>query len=356
MESLPTTQLLLLVNYRPEYSHNWGGKTYYRQLRLDPLPPESADEFPEALLGDDDSLEPLKALLIERTQGVPFFLEESVRTLVETRGLTGEPGAYRLAQDLPSIQVPPTVQAILAARIDRLPEDEKSLLQTASVIGTEVPFTLLQAIAEISDERLYHVLANLQAAEFVYETSLFPERVYTFKHALTHEVAYSSLLNDRRRILHVRIVDALELLVHDRLSEEVEQLAYHALRGEIWDKALMYFRQAGAKAMEQASYREAVGRFEQALVALERCPRTRDMILQSIDIRLDMRTSLLPLRELNRILKLMREAESSAEELDDPIRLGWVVRFYRELLFADRGYASSFSTSPEGSSDCYDPR
>ena len=139
VESLPTARLLLLVNYRPEYQHGWGSKTYYTQLRLDPLPPASADEFLQALLGDDPSLAPLKQLLIARTEGNPFFLEESVRTLVETGVLVGEPGAYRLAQALPTIQVPATVQAVLAARIDRLPPEEKRLLQTAAVIGTEVP-------------------------------------------------------------------------------------------------------------------------------------------------------------------------------------------------------------------------
>jgi predicted ATPase len=194
VESLPTAQLLLLVNYRPEYQHGWSSKPCYTQLCLDPLAPESADALLETLLGSDPSLKPLKALLIERTAGNPFFLEESVRTLVETQVLMGEPGTYRLAQALPTIQVPPTVQAVLAARMDRLPPDEKRLLQTAAVIGTEVPLTLLQAIAELSDEALHPCLTHLQAAELLYETSLFPERIYTFKHALTHEVAYSSLL------------------------------------------------------------------------------------------------------------------------------------------------------------------
>ena len=212
VESLPTARLLLLVNYRPEYQHGWGSKTYYTQLRLDPLPPVSADEFLQALLGDDASLKPLTHLLIARTEGNPFFLEESVRTLVETGVLVGERGAYRLGQALPTIQVPATVQAVLAARIDRLPPEEKRLLQTAAVIGTEVPLPLLQAIAELPEEALHRSLAHLQAAEFLYETRLFPEREYTFKHALTHEVAYGSLLQERRRVLHARIVEALEAL------------------------------------------------------------------------------------------------------------------------------------------------
>ena len=168
--------------------------------------PENADAFLEALLGDDSSLDPLKKLLIERTEGNPFFLEESVRTLVETQVLVGEPGAYRRAHDLRTIQVPPTVQAVLAARIDRLPQEEKRLLQTAAVIGTEVPLPLLEAIDELPEAARHRGLGHLQAAEFLYETSLFPDRVYTFKHALTHEVAYGSLLLERRRVLHGRIV------------------------------------------------------------------------------------------------------------------------------------------------------
>ena len=198
VESLPTARLLL-INYRPEYQHGWGSKTYYTQLRLDPLPPASAEVLLESLLGREAGLASLKARLIELTQGNPFFLEESIWTLVETRVLVGERGAYRLAKALPSIQVPATVQAILAARIDRLPPAEKSLLQTAAVIGPEVPLALLQTITETPEEPLRLGLAHLQAAELLYETRLFPEIEYTFKHALTQQVAYTTLLQERRR-------------------------------------------------------------------------------------------------------------------------------------------------------------
>jgi class 3 adenylate cyclase len=190
VESLPTARLLLLVNYRPEYQHGWGSKTYYTQLRLDPLPPVNADEFLQALLGDNPSLAPLKHLLITRTEGNPFFLEESVRTLVEAGVLVGAPGAYCLAQALPTVQVPATVQAVLAARIDRLPPEEKRLLQTAAVVGTEVSLPLLQAITDLPEAALHGGLVHLQAAEFLYETRLFPEREYTFKHALTQRMRW----------------------------------------------------------------------------------------------------------------------------------------------------------------------
>ena len=215
-------------------------------------------------------------LLIARTEGNPFFLEESVRTLVETGVLVGEPGPIAWRKPLPTIQVPATVQAVLAARIDRLPPEEKRLLQTAAVIGTEVPLPLLQAIAEMPEDAVQRGLAHLQAAEFLYETRLFPEPEYTFKHALTHEVAYGSLLQERRRALHARIVEALEALAGDRVGEQVERLAHHALRGEVWDKALAYCRQAGEKALARSAHREAVGSFEQALSALAHLPEQRD--------------------------------------------------------------------------------
>jgi class 3 adenylate cyclase/tetratricopeptide (TPR) repeat protein len=324
VESLPTAHLLLLVNYRPEYQHGWGSKTYYTQLRLDPLRPASAAEFLEALLGDDSYLGPLKQLLITRTEGNPFFLEESVRTLVETGVLVGEPGAYRLAQMLPTIQVPSTVQAVLAARIDRLPPEEKRLLQTAAVVGTEVPLPLLQAIAELPEEALHRGLSHLQSAEFLYETRLFPEPAYTFKHALTHEVAYGGLLLERRRALHAQIVEVLETLHADRLAEQVERLAHHAFRGEGWAKALAYCRQAGAKAFTRSANREAVACFEQALAAVQHLPESHTTREQALDLWLDLRTALFALGELERMRDTLRQAETLAEALDDPGRLGWV--------------------------------
>src|SRR5262245_40189701 len=320
VESLPATRVLLLVNYRPEYQHGWGSTTSYTQLRLDPLPPASAAEVLQVLVGDDPGLAPLKPLLIVRTEGNPFFLKESVRTLVETGVLAGEPGAYRLAQPLQSIQVPATVQAVLAARIDRLPPEEKRLLQIAAAIGTDVLFPLLQAIAELPEATLHRSLDHMQAAEFLYETSLFPERVYTFKHALTHEVAYGSLLQERRRTLHAGIVETLERLAPERLAEQVDLLAYHAYRGEVWDKAVAYGRQAGTRAMARSAYREAVNAFEQALVALQHLPESRSRHEQAIDIRLDLRSALLPLGEEARMFDHVCAAETFAEALGDPHR------------------------------------
>jgi class 3 adenylate cyclase len=332
VESLPTARVLLLVTYRPEYQHGWGSKTYYRQLRLDPMPRASADEFLQALLGDDFSLTPLKRLLIERTEGNPFFLEESVRTLVETGVLVGNMGACRLGKPVSGIQVPATVQAVLAARIDRLPPEEKRLLQTAAVIGTELPFTLLQAIAEASEEALHVGLAHLQAAEFLYETRLFPEQEYMFKHALTHEVAHGSLLQRRRRALHARIVEALEALAGERLAEQVERLAHHALRGGVWDKTVAYCRQAGAKAMTRSAYQEAAGYFELALGALQHLPASRSTREQAIDLHRDLRLAYIPLLDMARVLEHLQAAETLAEALADHRRLSSVLASMAQYL------------------------
>jgi tetratricopeptide (TPR) repeat protein len=244
---------------------------------------------------------------------------------VETGVLVGEPGAYRLAQALPTIQVPATVQAVLAARIDRLPPEEKRLLQTAAVIGTEVPLPLLQAIVELPEAALHRGLAHLQAAEFLYETRLFPEQEYTFKHALTHEVAYGSLLLERRRVLHAGIVEALEALGPERAAEQVERLAHHALRGEVWDKAVTYCQQAGARAFDRAAFREAVAAFEQALQALAHLPEDGDTRVLAIEIRLALGSALFRLGEYRRDLTLLSEAEALARELDDRVRLGRIL-------------------------------
>lgn len=288
VESLPAARLLLLVNYRPEYRHGWGGKTYYRQIHVEPLAPGSAEALLEALVGSDARLGPMKRLLIERTQGNPFFLEESVQALVETGALAGEHGAYAPTRAAPDVRVPPTVEAVLAARIDRLPPEEKHLLQLASAIGKDVPLVLVQAVAGLSEELLRARLARLQTGEFVYEASLFPEPEYTFKHALTHEVAYKGLLVERRHELHARILEAMEAVYADRLTEQVESLARHAQQSGRPERAVRYLRQAAAKAIARSANHEAVAFLEGALSALAELPASDERLNEALDIRLDL--------------------------------------------------------------------
>jgi tetratricopeptide (TPR) repeat protein len=209
---------------------------------------------------------------------------------------------------------------MLAARIDRLAPEDKRLLQTASVVGKDVPFALLQAIAELPDEALRRGLDHLQAAEFLHETGLFPDLEYAFKHALTHEVTYSGLLHDRCRVLHARIVEAIERLSGERLPEQVERLAHHAMHAERWDKALVYSRQAGAKAVARWALREAGTHLEGALTAIGHLPEGRETTELAIDVRVELRNAIYPLGELERGLDYLTEAMTFAERLGDAPR------------------------------------
>jgi class 3 adenylate cyclase/tetratricopeptide (TPR) repeat protein len=320
VESLGSARLLLLTNYRPEYEHRWGSKTAYSQLRLDSLPTERAAELLAALLGPDPGLAPLTQMLVKR--GNPFFLEETVRTLVETGALAGERGAYRLTRPVEALQVPATVQTILAARIDRLPQEEKRLLQAASVIGKDVPYALVAAIAEQPEETLRRGLAHLQETEFVYETQLFPELEYTFRHALTLEVAYGSLLHERRRALHARVVDALERPSAVRGSERAELLAHHAVRGERWDKAARYLYLAGERAVASARYSAAVSFYDATVQAIGR-DTTPDLSLK-LDVYLELWVARLESGDVADLPALADKAEALAHLLHDNARLAQV--------------------------------
>ena len=317
-------RVLLLVTYRPEYRHRWADSPHYTERRVGPLEPATAYALLDALLGASPDLIPLKSLLVDRTDGNPFFVEESVRTLIETRALHGEPGALRLAQPLREIRVPSTVQAVLAARIDRLTPEAKHLLQSAAVIGKDVPFPVLESIADLPDDTLREGLVRLESAGLLYEANLFPELEYTFKHALTHDVAYDGLLHATRRAQHARIVDVIERLYPDRLVEQVERLAHHALAGGLTDKAVAYLRQAGAKAAARSAHREAVALYEQAIETLDTRAGAREARETAIDLVFELRTSLAALGEFSRTLAHLRRAADHAEALGDQRRLGWV--------------------------------
>src|SRR5262249_39240719 len=216
-DSIGTSKVLLLVNYRPEYSHPWGSKTYYTQLRLDPLGKENADEMLTTLLGSDAEVAPLKRLMAEKTEGNPLFIEEIYLSLLED-GTLARNGDVKLVKPLASLRIPLTVQGILASRIDRLPANEKDLLQTVAVIGTEFQLGVARALSERSDDDLNRMLNDLQLAEFIYEQPAAGAVEYIFKHALTHEVAYGSLLIERRRRLHGRAGAAIESLFAGNLD------------------------------------------------------------------------------------------------------------------------------------------
>jgi predicted ATPase len=264
VESVLTARLLLLVDYRPEYQHRWDGKTYYLNLQLDPLPQERAEELLQVLLGRDAALQSLKRVLIEQTEGNPFFLEESVRTLVETRVLVGARGAYKLAKAAETIRVPATVQAVLAARIDRLADEPKRLLQTASILGRDVPLRLLTAIWEGPGELGSH-LRELTRLEFLHERIEAAEARYVFRHALTQEVAYASLLTPRRQSLHAAAGRGLEVMYTE--GKPYALMAHHfRLAGDL-NKAMTYHTRAADAARQVYAVKEALEHYTWALEA-----------------------------------------------------------------------------------------
>jgi len=323
VDSLPTSRILLLVNYRPEYRHGWGGKTYYTQLRVDPLGAASAEALLSSLLGDDLRLAPVRALLATRTAGNPFFIEETVRGLVETGIVTGERGAYRLARPVETIHMPATVQAVLAARIDRLPATVKSLLQAAAVIGKDVPFALLEAVVDHPGTDLRAGLEQLQAAEFLYELSLFPDLEYTFKHALTLEVAYQSLLRERRRALHEAVLRALERGVHGARTERSDVLAHHAVGAEAWGDAARYLFQAGEQALAEGRTRAGASFYTAAIGAAERLEDRAGRTL-TLDACLELWVTRISLGETEGLRELGERAEELAQSLGDRPRLAKV--------------------------------
>ena len=325
-------RLLLVVSCRPEYKVEWKNRPNYRQLNLNPLVSEDLAEFLQALLGSDPSLAPLISFLAERASGNPFFVEEIVRSLVGTGALEGARGSYRLQKPFSRIEVPPTVQSVLAARIDALPAAEKRLLQEAAVIGYDVPFTLLHAICGLTEEVLRPLLDNLQAGGFLYETQLFPDLQYTFKHSLTHDVTYSGMLHERRREVHARVLDSIEAVFAERLAEQVERLAHHALRGELKAKAVHYFQQAGGKAAARSALPDARAWYEQALDILKSLPESHAAMEQAFEIRLELRPVLRQLGEVRQMLQQLREAEALAERLKDDHRRGRVCGFMTTVL------------------------
>ncbi len=327
IESLPMVRLFLLINYRPEYNHQWSDKSYYAQLRVDPLQTSSAEELLSKLLGNNPDFSPLKQLLIKRTEGNPFFAEESVRSLVETGVLTGERGAYRPGLKIDDLVIPSTVQNVVADRIDRLSIEEKHLLQTAAVIGMIVPFGLLRVVAELQDEKLYTCLAHLQAAEFLYETNLFPELEYSFKHALTNEVTYRALLHDRRTNLHARVVKALEATIPTASHDHIEKLAHHAFSGELWNKAVGYLKNSGDTAASRSSFRSAVLYYERALEALRHLPESPDNVRRGIDLRIEIRSALFVFNDFKRGFEFLQQAIEAAKGLNDHERLGKLFTF-----------------------------
>ena len=319
IELIEAVSPFVLLTCRPEYEPKWDGKSFFTAINLDRLEARAAHDLVQGLLGDVNA--ELRTLIVERTDGTPLFIEETVRTLVESGALRLRVGGYELTRQIPEIRIPETVQLVIAARIDSLTPKRKTLLQIASVIGSSIPIMLLREVVDLSDTELQKLLAELKAAQFLYET---PNPIYAqlkFRHALVHEVAYGSLISAKRQMLHARVLRAMESQFRESTFDVVESLAHHAFNAALWDEALTYLCQAGDKAVEFSAYQSAGAFFETALQALTHLPQDRERIRQGIEIRLKLRPIYGAIADFDRLERCLADAETMASSIEDHRRL-----------------------------------
>jgi tetratricopeptide (TPR) repeat protein len=326
VEGLAGARILLLASHRPEYTPPWGGTSHYNPVGLGPLPAEAAAELLRALLGDDPRLAPVIAVLVEHTSGNPLFLEECVRALSET-GVLSTTGTGGTAAPITELEGLATVHAVLAARVNRLGSVDLRLLEMGAVIGPRIAMSVLSAMAGLDEAALAAAVARLKAAEFLHETGPFPGVELTFTRPLMHEIVYGGLPPERRREIHAQALAAMEGLSGKSLSVRPDVLGDHAFHGGLWGKAVTYLRQAGTRAASRATNGEAVARFQRALEAIAHLSESRATTEQAIDLRLDLRPSLLQLGRLAEVLAVSREAEALAQRIGDEPRLARVYTY-----------------------------
>ena len=321
VEAMAVSHLLVVLTCRPEYEPKWERKDCVTRVHLDPLESKAANQLVRSLLGDSAATAELRALIVGRTGGTPLFIEETVRSLVESGVLRTRDGGYELTREIHEIQIPETVQSVIAARIDSLSPKRKTLLQMASVIGSEIPITLLRDVIDLAGLELQKLLAELQTAHFLYETSEATPVQWSFTHALVHEVAYGGLISAKRQALHARVLRAMESQNRENLQDVVESLAHHAFNAAHWKEAVTYLCRAGDKALELSAFREGGAFFESALQALTHLPQDHEHICQGIDVRLKLRAMFGATEDYNRIEYYLVEAETMATSINDRPRL-----------------------------------
>jgi tetratricopeptide (TPR) repeat protein len=331
LDSISAARVFLIFTYRPEFVHTWGGKSYHSQVNLNRLSNRESLAMVSHLLGTEALDETLEQLVLEKTEGVPFFIEELISSLKYQGIIEKKENKYCLAKEIRDVTVPSTIQDVIMARMDSLLEGAKAVLQTGSVAGREFGHDLIRKVTELTEEELLSHLSVLKDSELLYERGIYPQSKYVFKHALTQDVAYNSLLHKRRRKIHENVGRALEQIYLERLEELSEILAFHALKGEDWQRAYKYSRQAGLKAFSHSAYEEAQKYFEDALAALKKLPREKARIEEEIDLRFNMRSALLPLGRNEQWGEWVRGAESLAREIDDDTRLSNVFSYLSSL-------------------------
>jgi len=357
-DSIANARVLLLVNYRPEYRHEWSNRSHYVQIGLKPLGRERAEALLTALLGEAVELQPLKRLIIERTGGNPFFIEEMVQALFD-EGTLVRNGVLKVTRSLSQLRLPPTVQGILAARIDRLSAEQKDLLQTLAVIGREAPRALISKMTATAEAPLERMLAELRATEFVYEQPAPDDTEYVFKHALTQEVAYNSLLVERRKLLHERAGRALESIFADQLDDHLTQLAHHYSHSDNIDKAVDYLGRAGQQAIHRSANNDAIKSLTAAIDLVQKRPEDPQTLQRELQLQLALGPALIPVKgwAVVEVERAFRRACEIAEQLDEPQALFgalfgmWAVYYLRAQFRAAYELGEQLLQRAEGMHD-----
>jgi class 3 adenylate cyclase/tetratricopeptide (TPR) repeat protein len=327
LDHISGAKIFLIFTFRPEFVHTWGARSFHNQVNLNRLSNRESLIMVSHYLGTKELDKNLEDFILLKTEGIPFFTEEFIKSLKDMKIIEGEVNRYRIATDIQEAVIPSTIQDVIMARVDSLPEEIKSFLQTASVVGREFSHDLISRVTSLAKQELVSHLSALKDSELLYERGLFPQSTYIFKHALTQEVVYESLLSKRRKKIHEKISVALEALYSKRLDEYYELLAFHSLQGEDWQRAYKYSREVGLKTFSLSAYEEAQNHFVAALEALHKLPQTTDRIEKEIDLIFNMRAALFPQARHQEWGKWMRDAESLAQQINDDARLSNVFNY-----------------------------
>ncbi len=285
LDSISGARVLLIFTYRPEFVHTWGGRSYHNQLNLNRLSNRESLMMVSHLLGTEELDPPLEELILEKTEGVPFFIEEFLRSLKDLRIIEKKDNRGYLGKDLRDVTIPSTIQDVIMARVDSMPEATKEVLRTGSVIEREFSYELIERVAGLPEQELLAHLSALKDSELIYERGIYPQSTYIFRHALTREVVYNSLLSSRKRTLHEKMGQAIEELSAENIDEQCGVLTEHFIRSENYEKGAEYSELAGKKVARAASYGDAIEYAKKRVFCLERLPRTDATQRKVIDAR-----------------------------------------------------------------------
>jgi len=328
LESIPGARVLLIFTYRPEFVHTWGAKSYHSQVNLNRLSNRESLIMVSHLLGTEELDKDLEEFILEKTEGIPFFIEELIKSFKDLKIIAREENRYRITKDIKEVTIPTTIQDVIMARVDSLPQETKGLLQTVSVVGRESSYDLIKRLTDLAEQELLSQLSLLKDSELLYERGIYPQSTYVFKHALTQDVAYNSLLLKRRKEIHEGIGRAMESLYPDRLEEHHELLAYHYGRSANTDKAVQYLDLANQKAAKLNAMEQAKVYFDEAMALLDTLPETEENRQRRISLLANQGIVFFLLLRHPEYYDLLTRYEPTARDLGNPELLG---AFYARL-------------------------